>query len=76
MGVLYVRRNLLIYEVESWITGVCSPHVVCLFLHVMWLCKSQQLLGILPFSKLCLSAIRIIIMKILWAMYMMVGIVV
>ena len=24
----YVGSNLLIYEFESWITGVCSPHVI------------------------------------------------
>ena len=27
---LYIRSYLLIYEFESWITGVCSPHVVFL----------------------------------------------
>ena len=28
--VLYVGSYLLIYEFESWITGVCSPYVVSL----------------------------------------------
>ena len=27
---LYVGSYLLIYEFESWITGVCSPYVVSL----------------------------------------------
>ena len=27
---VYVRSNLLIYEIESWITGVCFSHVVYL----------------------------------------------
>ena len=27
---VYVGHNLLIYEFESWITGVCSPHVIYL----------------------------------------------
>ena len=27
---VYVGSNLLMYVFESWITGVCSPHVVSL----------------------------------------------
>ena len=27
---VYVGSNLLIKEIESWITSVCSPHVVSL----------------------------------------------
>ena len=40
---LYVGSYLLIYEFESWITGVCSPYVfvcVCVILHAMWSGKS------------------------------------
>ena len=27
---VYVKSNILILEFESWITGVCYPHVVSL----------------------------------------------
>ena len=60
----------------SWITGVCSPYFVCLgdFLHTMWSCKSLQLLCILPFGMLCLSAISMMFVNIMLAVCMLVGV--
>ena len=56
---MFVGSYLIIYEFESWITGVCSPHVVSLvILNTMWSCKSLKLICILPFGILCLSVIR------------------
>ena len=49
---------------------------ICVILHTMWSGKSLQLLCILPFGILCLSAIRIMFAKIIWAVCMLVGIVV
>ena len=51
---------------------------LCVILHTMWSVsvKSLQLLCILPFGILCLSAIIIIFVKILLAVCMLVGIVV
>ena len=49
---------------------------LCVILHSMWSGKSLQLLCILPFGILCLSAIRIMFVKILLAVCMLVGIVV
>ena len=45
-------------------------------LHTMWSGKSLQLLCILPFGMLCLSAISMIFVKIMLAVCMLVGIVV
>ena len=69
---LYVGSYLLIYEFESWITGVCSPYVISLSdfaYYVFGLC-------ILPFGMFCLSAISMMFVKILLAVCMLVGIVV
>ena len=49
---------------------------ICVILFTMWSGKSLQLLCILPFGILCLSAIRIMFVKILLAVCMLVGIVV
>ena len=49
---------------------------LCVILHNMWSGKSLQLLCILPFGILCLSAIRIMFVNILLAVCMLVGIVV
>ena len=49
---------------------------LCVILHTMWSDKSLQLLCILPFGILCLSAITIMFLKIILAMCMLVGIVV
>ena len=49
---------------------------LCVLLHIMWLGKSLQLLCILSFSILCLSAIRIMFVKIQLAVCMLVGMVV
>ena len=62
---------------KSRITGVCSPHVVlCVIFHTMWSGKSLQLLCILPFGIICLSAIRMIFVKIILAVCIFIGIVV
>ena len=64
---VYVGSYLLIYEFESWITDIFSPHVVSLCTFVT-ICseKSLQLLCILPFGMLCLSSISMFV-KILLA---------
>ena len=49
---------------------------LCVILHTMWSCKSLQLLCILLFGMLCLSAISIMFVKILLALCMLVGMVV
>ena len=49
---------------------------LCVILHTIWSGKSMQLLCILPFGMLCLSAIRMMFVKIILAMCMLVGIVV
>ena len=74
---LYVGSYLLIYEFESWITGVCSPYVISLSdFHTMSSGKSLQLLCILPFGIFCLSTISMMFVKILLAVCMLVGMVV
>ena len=40
---------------------------LCVILHTMWLSKSIQLLCILPFGMLCLSAISMMFVKIMLA---------
>ena len=71
---LYVGSYLLVQEFESWITGVCTPYVIfCVILHTMSLGKILQLLCILPFGMLCLSAISMMFMKIMLAVCMLVG---
>ena len=45
---------------------------LCVFLHNMWSGKSLQLLCILPFCILCLSAISIMFVKIMLAVGMVV----
>ena len=49
---------------------------LCVILHTMWSAKSIQLLCILPYCMLCLSAISVIFVKILLAVCMLVDIVV
>ena len=49
---------------------------LCVILHNMWSGKSLQLLCILPFGMLCLSAISIKFVKTMLAMCMLVGMVV
>ena len=49
---------------------------LCMTLHTMWWGMSLQLLCILSFGKLCLSAIIIMFVKIILAVCMLVGIVV
>ena len=50
---VYVVIDLLIYEFERWVTGVCSPNVVSL--HTMWSGKSLQLVCILIYC-VCLPS--------------------
>ena len=49
---------------------------LCVILHTMSSGKSLQLLCIFPFCMLCLSAIRMMFLKIILAVCMLVGIVV
>ena len=49
---------------------------LCVILHTMFLGKSLQLLCVLPFGMLCLSAICMIFVKILLAVCILVGMVV
>ena len=49
---------------------------LCVILHTMSSGKSHQLLCILPFAMLCLSAISMMFVKIMLAMCMLVGMVV
>ena len=49
---------------------------LCVLLHIMWPGKNLQLLCILSFGMLCLSAISMMFVKILLAVCMLVGIVV
>ena len=60
------------------ITGVCSPYMLslCVILHTMCSGNNLEVLGILPFSMLCLSASRMILVKILLAVCMSSGMVV
>ena len=46
---------------------------ICVILHIMWSVKSLQLLCILPFGMLCLSAISMMFVKMLLAVCMLVG---
>ena len=48
----------------------------CVILHTMWSGKSLQLLCILPFGMLYLSAISIMFVKIMLAVCMLVGMVI
>ena len=48
----------------------------CVILHTMWSGNSMQLLCILPFGMLCLSAINMMFVKIMLAVCMLVGMVV
>ena len=49
---------------------------ICMILHTMSSGKSLQLLCILPFGMLCLSAISMMFVKIMLAVCMLVGMVV
>ena len=49
---------------------------LCVIFPTMWSGKSLQLLCILPFGMLCLSSISMMFVKILLAVYMLVGMVV
>ena len=49
---------------------------LCVILYTMYLGKSLQLLCILPFGMLCLSAISMMFVKILLAVSILVGMVV
>ena len=49
---------------------------LCVILHTMWSGKNLQLLCILPFGMVCLSAISIMFVKFMLAVCMLVGMVV
>ena len=46
---------------------------LCVLLHTMWSGKSLQLICILPFGMLCMSAISMMFEKIMLAVCMLVG---
>ena len=48
---------------------------LCVILHTIWSGKSLKLLFILPFGMVCLSAIRMMFVKIMLAVCMVVGMV-
>ena len=48
---------------------------LCVILHTIWSGKSLQLLCILPFGKLCLSAISMMFVRSMLAVCMLVGMV-
>ena len=50
--------------------------ILCVILHTMWPGKSMQLLCILPFGWLCLSATSMMFVKNMLAVCMLVGMVV
>ena len=60
-------------RVESWITGVLLTLFICVILHTMWSGESLQLLCILPFGMLGLSAINMMFLKIMFAVCILVG---
>ena len=60
---------------KSRITGVILMLVPCVILHTMWLGKSLQCLCILPFSIVCLSTIRMMVVRKLLAVCMFLGMV-
>ena len=62
----------MVERFESGITGVCSPYVVSLCDFAYYV----KVLGILLFGMLCLSASRILLVKILLAVCMSLGMVV
>ena len=66
----------VIYSFTSLRAGsqVFAPY--CVILHTMWSGKSMQLLSILPFGMLCLSAISMMFVNIMLAVHMLVGMVV
>ena len=46
---------------------------LCVMLHTMWSGKSMRLLCILPFGMSCLSAVSMMFVKIMLAVYILVG---
>ena len=69
--------------ISSFNSLIAGSHVFSLLmlflrviLHTMWSGKSLQLLCILPFGMLCLSAISMMFVKIMLAVCMLVGMVV
>ena len=49
---------------------------LCVILHTMSLGKSLHLLYIFPFDMLCLSAISMMFVKIMWSVCILVGMVI
>ena len=80
IGFIYVCMSEVITSFRSFRAGsqvfALLMLFICMILHTMWSSKSQQLLCILPFGILCLSAIRMMFVKIILAVCMLVGIVV
>ena len=80
IGFVCVCVSEVISSFRSLITGSQVFDLLMLFLcmslHTMWLGKRLQLLCILTFGILCLSAIRMMFVNILLAVCMLMGIVV
>ena len=77
---VFVCRKLSPHLIKSLGAGSQVFALLMLFLwvicHTMWSGKSLQLLCILPFGMLCLSAISMMFVKIMLAVCMLVGMVV
>ena len=67
----------VIYEFETWITGVCSPFVVSLCNLAYYVFGQEPAIAMhLVFCMLCLSAISMMFVKILLEVCILVGMVV
>ena len=62
--------------IHTAIAGGLSTKEYCVILHTMSLGKSLQLICIIPFGMLCLSAISMMFVKILFAVCILVSMVV
>ena len=77
LGVVAILSLNVMEVFESWITGgFLKMLFLCLILYIMSSGKSLQLLCILLFGMLCLSAISMMFVKIMLAVCMLVGMVV
>ena len=75
--VLFVFLYVLIWEFESWITGVCSPYVISLSDFAYYVFGQEPAVAVhLALWYFCLSAISMMFVKIMLAVCILVGIVV
>ena len=79
-SIVFFRMSEVISSFKRLRTGSQVFVLLMLFLwvivHTMWSGKSLQLLCILPYGMLCLSAISMMFIKIMLAVYIYVGMVV